>query len=104
MHQNLRGSTTPQEVHDDIEHLRVQNGRRLEIFAGGRGAGENEDARTNDRADAQGRQRPRAQRLLQFSLRVFRLGDQLVDGFAAEKLTVGGAHNVFGWRLAGAWL
>ena len=52
MHQNLRGSTTPQEVDDYVEHLRVQNGRRLKIFACGRGAGEHENAGANDGADA----------------------------------------------------
>ena len=88
MHQNLRGSATPQEVHDDIEHLRVQDRGRLEIFAGGRGARQDENPGTNDGADAERRQRPRAQRLLQFSFRIFRLGDQLVDGFAAEKLVL----------------
>ena len=101
MHQHLRRSPAAQEVHDDVEDLGVQDGGRLEIFAGGRGARKDENPRANDGADAQRRQRPRAQRLLQFSFRVFRLGNQLVDGFAAEKLVLGGAHNIFGWRLGG---
>ena len=38
--------TAAQEVHDDVEHLRVQDRRGLEIFSGGRGAGKHENARS----------------------------------------------------------
>ena len=45
-----------------------------------------EDAGADDRADAQRGQRPRAQRLFQPMLGLLRVGDQLVDGLAAEQL------------------
>ena len=88
-----------QEIDDQVEHLRVQDRRSLEIFSRRRGSGENENAGADDGADAQRGQRPRAQRLLQPLAGVFGVGDQLVDGLAAEKLVVGGAHDFFGWRL-----
>ena len=91
VHERSGGAAGAQEVHDEVEHLRVQNGRSLEIFSGGRRAGEDENARADDGADAQRGQRPRAERFLQPMSRVFGFGDQLVDRLAAEKLVVGGA-------------
>ncbi len=65
VHEDLRRAAAAQEVHDDVEHLGVEDGRRLEVFSGSRGAGEHEDAGADDRADAERGQRPRAQRFLQ---------------------------------------
>ena len=65
MHQHLRGAASAQEVHDDVENLRVQNRRSLEVFSGRRRAGQYENARADHRADTQRGQRPGAQRLLQ---------------------------------------
>ena len=47
-----------------------------------------EDAGADDGADAQRRERPRAKRLLQPPLRLFRLGDQLVDRLLAKQLAI----------------
>ena len=91
------GAAAAQKVHDDVEHLRVQNRRSLEIFSGRGGAGEHENARADDGADAQRGQRPRAQSLLQALARSFGFGDQLVDRLAAEKLVVGGTDDGSGF-------
>ena len=84
MHERSRGAAGAQEIHDQVERLRVQDGRRLKIFSRGGGSGQNENARADDGADAERRQRPRAQGLTEPVFRVFRVRDQLVDGLATE--------------------
>jgi hypothetical protein len=66
----------------------MQDGWGLEIFARCRGAGKDENSRTNDGADAQGGKRPRAKSFLQPLSGGFGFQDQLVDRLAAEKLIV----------------
>lgn len=87
MHQHIRGAAVFQEVDDEIEDLRVNDVRSFEVFARRRRTRQNEDAGTDDRADAQRRQRPRSKSLLQAMFRVLRFGDQLVDGLAGKQLT-----------------
>src|SRR5579859_1342708 len=101
MHQNGGRASSAQEVDDDVEYLRVQNRGSLEIFSCGGSTREDKNARADDCADSQSCQRPRSQRFLQALAWGLGFGDQLVDRLAAEKLVVGGAHNFFGWRLAG---
>ncbi len=86
MHEDLGRAAAPQEVHDDIEHLRVQDRWGLEVLAGRRGTSEDEDAGADDGADAQRGQRPRAEAFPKPVLGSLRFGDQLVDGFAASQL------------------
>jgi len=97
MHQRSSRATRPQEVHNQVERLRMQNRRRLEIFSSSGRSRENENSRANNRADAERRQRPWAQRLAEPVLRVLRLRDQFVDGLTAESLRIRRAYD-------GGWL
>ncbi len=101
MHENLRCAASTQEVHNDVEHLGVKNGRGLKIFSGSSGPGEHEDAGTDHGADAQRGQRPGPERFLQTLSGRLRFGDQLIDRFAAEKLVGGSADGGSGFR---GWL
>ncbi len=74
----------PRQVGEDVRHLRVPDGRQLEVLARRGSAGQHEDARADDGADAEGGQRPRAERLFQTMLGLLRVGDQLVDGLGGE--------------------
>jgi len=74
----------PHQVQQKIEHLRMQDGRDLEVLARRRGAGQNEDSGTDDGADAERRQAPGPERLLEPMFGLFRLRDQLVDGLGGE--------------------
>lgn len=65
MHQHVRRSSVPQEVDDQVKHLRVNDVRSLEVFARRCRARQNKNARADDRADSERRQRPRPKRLLQ---------------------------------------
>ena len=56
------------------------------MLARGRGAGESKNSRSDDRADAQRRQRPRSQRLLQPVFWPLGVRYQLVNGLLGEKL------------------
>ena len=86
MHEGAGCAPGAQEIHQQIEHLRVQDGWSLEMFACSRGPGKDKNSRSNDGADAERRQRPRAQSFAQLMLRLFGFSNQLVNGFAAEKL------------------
>ena len=96
MHQRSGGAAGAQEIHDHVERLRMQEGRRLEIFSRRRRSRKNENSRTDDGADAERRQRPRPQRLTEPVLRVLRLRDQFVDGLATEKLAVRSTYGAGG--------
>ena len=87
MHQRSRRAARPQKIYDDVERLRVQNRWRLEIFSRRRRPRQHENSRADNRADAQRCQRPRPQRLAQPVRRIVRFRNQLVDRFAAERLT-----------------
>ena len=88
VHQRARRASGAQEVDDQVQHLRVQDGRSLEVLSRRRRAGENENSRANDGADAQRGKRPRSQRLLKTMPGLVGLRNQFVDGLAAEKLVV----------------
>jgi hypothetical protein len=67
------------KVHDQIQHLGFVKGRIAVLSCGCR-SGKGKNSRADDGADAQRRQRPRAQRLSQPLLGLLRVGDQLVNG------------------------
>lgn len=90
MHQNARCASAPQKVDDNVENLRVQNRWRLEEFAGSRCAGEDENSRADDGANAESGERPRAQRFFEPVFRMFGFGYELVDGFAGKQLVAPG--------------
>ena len=73
------------QVLEDVQHLGVQQGRSRKLSSRG-GPGKNKNSRADDRADAQRRQRPRAQRLWQTVPRPFRVRNQLVNGLLGEEL------------------
>src|ERR1700685_1783773 len=104
MHECSRSVAGAQKVDDYVECLGMQERRSLKVFSGGGRSGEYKNARADNRADSQRRQRPRPQSFLQPLARSFRFGDQLVDRLAAEKLVLGSSYDVVGWRLAGRWL
>jgi len=73
-------------MHDVIRQRAVEDGCGVELLAGDGRPYDGEDARTNDRADAEPGERPRAQRLFQPVFGLLRFGDQLVNGLAREEL------------------
>jgi len=64
----------------------VQDRWFVDFLAGDGGADNGEDAGTDDGANAQRGERPRAKRLLQAMLCFLRIRDQLVDGLAGKNL------------------
>ena len=52
MHEHAASSAMPEQIHYEVQDLGVNEVRRLEVFAGGGGACEYENARTNDCTDA----------------------------------------------------
>src|ERR1700676_1312377 len=76
-----------------IEQRRVENRRSVELLASDRGPDNRENARSNHRPNSKSGERDRAQGLLQFSLRLLRVRDQLIDGLATEQLIVRGART-----------
>ena len=97
MHERPGEAAGSKEIHDQVERLRMQDGRRLEIFSGRRRACKNEDSRTDDGTDAERRQRPRPERLTEPGFGVLRVRDQFVDGLAAQRLGVGGTNDDGCW-------
>ncbi len=93
VHERSGGAAGAQEIHDQVERLRVQDGGRLEIFSRRRRSRKDEDARANDGADAERRQRPGAQRLTEPVRGIVRFRDQFVDGLATERLAVGSTND-----------
>jgi len=71
---------------DEIGEWGVQNGRGIEFLSSDGRADDGENSRSDDGADAQRSQRPRAERLFQPMFGFLRLGDQLIDGLAREDL------------------
>ncbi len=67
-------------------HLGVEDGRGFEVFAGGGGAGEDEDAGADDGADSEGGERPGAEGFLQPVAGFGGLGDKLVDRLTGKEL------------------
>jgi hypothetical protein len=84
VHEDVLRSATTKEVHDDVEDLRVKDRGCLEIFARSGCARQNENAGTDDCANAQRSQRPGPKSFFQPMLGFFRFGDQFVDGFSRE--------------------
>ena len=77
--------------HGGVVKQPVQKGRGadrglIEILAGHGRADDRENARADDRADAERGQRPRPKALLERVLGVFRLPDELIDRFAGKQL------------------
>ena len=103
MHQRARRAAGAQEVDDQVQYLRVQDRRSLEVLSRGRSAGENKYPRADDRADAQRGQRPRTQSLLETMPGLVGFRDQFVDGLAAEKLVFRRADRR-GLLISGGWL
>ena len=52
MHEGSGRAAGAEEVDDQIEGLRVEDGRGLKIFSGGGGSGEDEDAGADNGSDA----------------------------------------------------
>ena len=81
------GTAGQRGVGDDVvDKRRVENAGGVELFAGDGGADDGEDARADDRADAERGKRPRAEGLFQRVLGLFRVPDQLIDRFAGKQL------------------
>lgn len=76
----------PQIIGEKVEDLRVEDGRRLEILSGCGGSRQYKNSRTDNRADAEGGKRPRAQRFLQPVFGRFGVSQELIDTFDPEKL------------------
>ena len=76
----------------------MQDGRCFEVLASCGRSGKDKDARTNDGPNPQRGQRPRPQSFFEPMFGTFRIGDQLVDGFAGKQLVVGqwSAPSCFG--------
>jgi hypothetical protein len=74
------------QVPQDVHELGVEDGGRFKVFAGGGGAGEDEDARADDGADAERGERPGAKAFLQPVAGFGGLGNQPVDRLAGKQL------------------
>jgi len=97
MHERSSGAAGAQEIHDQVQRLCVQDGRRLEIFSGRGRTRKYKNSRTDDGADTERRQRPRPQRLTKPVCGILRIRDQFVDGLATEGLAAGGTNHAGGW-------
>ncbi len=81
------GTAGERGVGDDVvDERRVGDGGVGQLLAGDGGADDGEDARADDRADAERGERPRPEALLQRVLGFFRVADELVDRLAGEEL------------------
>ena len=88
MHQRTRRASSAQEIRDQVQDLRMQDRRGREMFSRRRRARQHKYPRADDRADAQGSERPWTKRLLKTMSRLVGFRNQLVDGLAAEKLVI----------------
>ncbi len=75
-----------QIIGDEVEDLRVEDRRRLEVLASGSGSGQNENSRADNGADAKRGERPGAQSFPQPVFGRFGIRQELVDAFDPEKL------------------
>ena len=95
------------KLRDQVQNLRVQDGRSLEVLSRRRRAREHKYPRADDGADAERGERPRTQRLLETMPGLVGFRDQLVDGLAAEQLVVRGAGRWWlcqrGWSPRSFW-
>jgi hypothetical protein len=64
----------------------MEDGGRFEVFAGGGGTGEDEDAGADDGADAEGGERPGTKGLLQPVAGFSGVGNQPVDRLTGKEL------------------
>src|SRR5579863_8207803 len=76
-----------------VEQGSIENGRSVELLPSNGGADDGENTRADNRANSKSGERDRPQRFLQFSVRLLRVGDQLVDGLATEKLILRGSRT-----------
>ena len=74
-----------------VDERGVADFRGVEFLPGHGGADDGEDARADDGADAESGKRPGAQRFLERVLGLFRIPDQLIDGFAGKQLAEQGS-------------
>jgi hypothetical protein len=72
------------EVGEDVGDLGMPDRGQLKVLARRRRAGQDKDAGADDGANAQRRQAPRAERLLEPVFRLLGIRDQLVDGLGGE--------------------
>ena len=71
---------------DVVNEGSVCDGGVGKLLAGDGGADDGEDARTDDRADAERGERPGPERLLQRMLRLLGVADELVNRLSGEEL------------------
>ena len=83
MHEHTRKIAVREEILENVQHLRVKQGRRG-ILTGSRCAGQDKNPGTDDRPNPQRRKRPGAERLLQPALRPLGIGNQFVDGLLGK--------------------
>ena len=84
----------------------MEDGGRFEVFAGGGGAGEDEDSRADDGADAESGQGPGAQGFLQLVAGFGGLGNKPVDRLTGKKLIRqrSAPASRLGSQTVGMWL
>jgi hypothetical protein len=82
-------------VDDPVDQRRVGDGGLVEALAGHGRADDGEDAGADDGADAQSGERPGAEGLLERLAGLFRLADELVDGFARYELAEQGSSPLY---------
>jgi len=86
------------QAQEQIKNLSVEDRWNFKVLPGRSGPGQNEDAGTNDGADAQRREAPRPKALFKPMVGLFRLGDQLVDGLSGEVLVCQSGDLLMGVR------
>jgi hypothetical protein len=64
----------------------MEDGGSLEVFAGGGGAGENENSGADDGTDSERSQRPGPKSLFEPMAGLVSFSNELVDGLASEEL------------------
>jgi hypothetical protein len=73
-------------VNQIIEQGRVQNGGGIKFLPGDGSANYGKDSGTNHRANAKRSQRNRPEGPFEFTIRLFAIRNQFVDGLAGKKL------------------
>lgn len=85
MQQHTRQVAVMKKILKDVQHLCVKQ-RRLRKLACSCCTSQDKNARADDGTDAQRRKRPRSQSFFKTMLRIFRIRDQLINGFLGEEL------------------